>query len=130
MARGRGGAGGGVGGFGSGAAAADANAAAAKSSTTTATALNVPASALQLFYDLASVDEVRIDCAEALVIAIEGSEASISAERQWKGRGIRFRKPSVAAPACVDSFPIFSISLRLLLLLLFPSVAPPFPLLV
>lgn len=60
MARGRGGAGGG--GFD-----ANANAAAAKSSTATATALNVPASALQLFYDLASVDEVRIDCVERLI---------------------------------------------------------------
>ena len=98
MARGRGGAGGG-GGFGGSAAASaatDANAAAAKSST--ATALNVPASALQLFYDLASVDEVRLStvCRERLSLVISrsrgiGGGLDFETERgQEKGRGIRF----------------------------------------
>ena len=65
MARERGGAGGG--GFGGSAAAASTDANAADAKTSTATALNVPASALQLFYDLASVDEVRtVKCVDRL----------------------------------------------------------------
>lgn len=127
MARGRGGAGGG-GGFGSSAAnAADANAAAAaaKSSatTTTATALNVPASALQLFYDLASVDEVRVDSAEAPVIAIEGSEEAsiLNGAAVWKGREA-FVFSSVASSGMRRLFFHLQSSLRLL-----PCVAPPSP---
>ena len=84
MARGRGGAGGGGGGA---AAATDANAAAA----TAATALSVPASVLQLFYDLASVDEVSDGCLKALAIAIDGSDGSISRAGQERERGHSFR---------------------------------------
>lgn len=50
---------------------------AAQIQRSTTTALNVPASVLQLFYDLASVEEVRIGRVEALVIAIKGSDSYI-----------------------------------------------------
>ena len=121
MARGRGGAGGG----GGGGAAAGANAA-AKSSTTTATALNVPASALQLLYDLASVDEVR-NGGGSCSSRSEGSDGGVDfyGARQEEGGRERHSFFLGAAPACVDSFffpiPISHLSLRLL-----PSLAPPF----